>query len=79
MELSFPWLVREEKKKKKKTILQVAKLIVTILYCESPRNQATLFPRSFQTSYYGFMKGFQSMKEITKCLSFFKAILFPSV
>lgn len=48
-------------------------------YCESPRNQATLFSRSFQTSFCGFMKGFQSMKTITKCLSFFKAILFPSV
>ena len=48
-------------------------------YCESPRDQATLFSRSFQTSLCGFMKGFQSMKTITKCLSFFKAMLFPSV
>lgn len=57
----------------------MARLIVIILYCESPRNRATLFPRSFQTSYYRFMKGFQFMKKITKCLSFFKAILLPSI
>lgn len=51
----------------------MARLIVTILYCESPRNQATLFLRSFQTSYCRWMKGFQSMKKITKCLSFLQS------